>query len=399
MAPTHSFVATVARGLEEPLTAELVHLGLSEVQAGKGHVRFRGPLADGYRACLWSRVASRVLLQLARVPADDGDALYAGARGIRWTDHLVAGATLAVVCVGGNDAIRHTHYGALKVKDAICDVCREAIGERPDIDRAAPDVQVHVHVAGRFADVAIDLSGRPLHFRDRARDGGPAPLKETLAAGILQMARWHEVAAGGGLLVDPMAGSGTLVIEAADVVRRRAPGLRRHAWGFSGWKGHEASTWRELVEEARDRLRPAGGLRVFASDRSSDQVKRLQANLERAGMRGEVKVRHCDLSEVHPPSGGRDKVPRGLLVTNPPYGVRLGEEAEVHATWRSLGDVLRRRFLGWEGWLLAGDPKLAKKLGLRPKRRHVLYNGPLEARLLEVPVRLDPVARDRDSVL
>jgi 23S rRNA (guanine2445-N2)-methyltransferase / 23S rRNA (guanine2069-N7)-methyltransferase len=305
---------------------------------------------------------------------------------------------MAVVCVGRNPQIRHTHFGALKVKDAVCDVLRRDTGERPDVDRAEPDVQVHVHVHGDKAGVSIDLSGRPLHFRDRDRDGGPAPLKETLAAGILSLARWSEVVEGGGLLVDPMAGSGTLVIEAADIARRRAPGLRRRAWGFSGWRGHDASVWQQLVEEARDLQRPAGGLRVFASDRDADQVKRLEGNLRRAGMVGEVKVRTCDLSQVHPPKGGgREEVPRGLLVTNPPYGVRLGEEAEVRATWKELGNVLRRRFLGWEGWLLAGDPTLAKSLGLRPKRRHVVYNGPLEARLLEVPIRTKAVARDVEA--
>ena len=395
----HRFIATVARGLEAPLAAELQSLGLDGVKEGKGHVAFGGDLSAGYRACLWSRVASRVLLQLATVPAADGDALYDGARRIDWEDHLDPGATLAVVCVGGNDAIRHTHYGALKVKDAICDILRERTGDRPSIERAHPDVQVHVHVHGKLADLAIDLSGRPLHFRDRDRDGGPAPLKETLAAGMLQMARWHEVGGSGGLLVDPMAGSGTIVIEAADILRRRAPGLRRFSWGFSGWAGHQSSVWSELVEEARDLVRPAGGLRIFASDRDKRQVRRLEENLARAGMKGEVKVRQCDLTEVHPPGGARVKVPRGLLVTNPPYGVRLGEQSEVEATWRSLGDVLRRRFLGWEGWLLAGEPALAKKLGLRPKRRHVLFNGPLEARLLQVPVRTEPVERDKTSPL
>ena len=393
---THRFTATVARGLEEALAAELRSLSLSDVTVGRGAVEFTGDISAGYRACLWSRVASRVLLRLATVPAADGDALYEGAMALPWADHVGRGATIAVVCVGANPAIRHTHYGALQVKDAICDVLRRDTGERPDVDRAEPDVQVHVHVHGEEAGLAVDLTGRPLHFRDRGRDGGPAPLKETLAAGILQLAGWSEVVAEGGLLVDPMAGSGTLVIEAADIARGRAPGLRRQLWGFTGWRGHDAAAWGHLVEEARDALRPAGGLRVFASDRDADQVRRLEGNLERAGMVGEIKVRHCDLSQVHPPGKGREAVPHGLLVTNPPYGVRLGEADEVKATWKSLGDILRRRFLGWEGWLLAGDPVLAKSLGLRPKRRHVVFNGPLEARLLQVPIRSAPVARDAE---
>jgi len=388
------FTATVAWGLEGALGQELRAMGLEGVKEGTGAVTFHGDLAAGYRACLWSRVASRVLLELKEVAAVDGDTLYDGALTIDWSEHLGAHDTLSVVFAGGNESIRHPHYGAVRVKDAVVDQIRERTGERPSVDRAQPDVQIHAHVHGQRATLAIDLSGRPLHFRERERDGGPAPLRETLAAGILQLASWPTVAEAGGLFVDPMCGSGTLAIEAADVVMDRAPGLRRVSWGFSRWRGHDAAMWRELKEEARERLRPAKGLRVFASDRDAEQVARTEANLERAGMTGEVRVRKMPMESAQPPKGGAPGVPHGLLVTNPPYGVRLGEEAEVAATWKALGDVLRRRFLGWEGWILAGDPKLAKKLGLRPKRRIPLKQGKLDARLLEVPIREEPVARD-----
>ncbi len=390
------FTATVAWGLEGALGQELRALGLHQVEERTGSVTFTGGLREGYRACLWSRVASRILLELGEVAAIDGDALYEGALGIDWSDHISPLETLSVVFAGGNEAIRHPHYGALRVKDAICDQLRERTGERPDIDRAEPDVQVHVHVHGQKATLAIDLSGRPLHFRDRDRDGGPAPVRETLAAGILQLARWPEVCAEGGLLVDPMCGSGTIAIEAADIVVDRAPGLRRAAWGFTRWRGHDAALWRELKEEARDRLKPAKGLRIFASDIDKEQVRRTEENLERAGMKGEVRVQRMAMQDVQAPKGGAPGLPHGLLVTNPPYGVRLGDEEDVAAVWSDLGDLLRRRFLGWEGWLLAGDPQLAKKLGLKTRRKHPLRQGKLEARLLEVPIREQAVARDRE---
>lgn len=388
------FTATVALGLEDALLDELTELGARGLAVAPGAVSFEGTVADAYRVAMWSRVAGRVLLDLAEVSAASGDALYEGAMGVPWADHLGPDHRLAVSFRGGNDAIRHRHYGAVRVKDAVCDTLRVVAGARPDVDREDPDVTVHAHVRGDRATLGIDLTGPPLHLRGRDRDGGPAPLRETLAAGILRMAGWHRLAPEGALLVDPLAGSGTLAIEAADIVRDRAPGLRRPAWGFVRWSGHDPSAWRQVQEEARDRLRPAGGTRVFASDRDPEQVRRLEGNLARADMVGDVRVQRLELAHVQAPRSGRAELPHGLLVTNPPYGLRLGETDEVNDTWRLLGDVLRRRFLGWEGWLLAGDPALAKRLGLRPSRKLPLYQGPLASRLLQVPIASAPVARD-----
>lgn len=392
---TLDFIATVSRGLEGLLAQELTEIGLDVVREERAAVRFRGPLASGYRACLWSRLASRVLLELAEVPAGSGDALFEGASAIAWQDHLGPRDTLAVRFVGKNRAIRHPHYGALRVKDAICDVLREREGARPSIDRDAPDVGVHVHLRGGRAGISIDLSGFPLHLRGRDRDGGPAPLRETLAAGMLRMAGWHRLAPQGALLVDPLCGSGTIAVEAADVLRDRAPGLRRTWWGFSGWRGHDPEVWADLVRQARARLRPAGGLRIFASDHDPEQIRRAEDNLARAEMVGEVRFRCAPLAEARPPGPGREELPHGLVVSNPPYGVRLGDEAEVEALWRELGSVLRRYFLGWEGWLLAGAPEPARCLGLRPRARHVIFNGPLEGRVLDVPIATEPVHRDQ----
>lgn len=390
----HAFVATVARGLEPSLAEELAELGVSGITQERAAVRFRGPLAAGYRACLGSRIASRILLEIAEVPSPDGDVLYEAAREIPWQDHLGPRETLAIRFVGKNRRIRHPHYGALRVKDAICDALRDREGARPSIDRDDPDVQVQVHLRGGRAGLSIDLSGAPLHLRGRDRDGGPAPLRETLAAGILRMAGWNRLGPEGALLLDPMCGSGTLVAEAVEILDGLAPALRRDHWGFSCWRGHDEPIWRDVLIEARDRVRPAGPIQVFASDIDPEQVARSQDNLHRAGLGDRVEVRRAALADVEPPGPGRAEIPHGLLVTNPPYGVRLGEEREVEELWRSLGNVLRRRFLGWEGWLLAGDPELAKRLGLRPRGRHVLFNGPLEGRVLDVPISPRPVQRD-----
>ncbi|MCB9761522.1 MAG: hypothetical protein H6739_16885 [Alphaproteobacteria bacterium] len=380
-----SFTATCAPGLEEALAAELHGLGLAQVRPGRRAVTFAGPLADGYRACLWSRVASRVLLPLAQVYAADARSLYAEVRRGPWLDHLGPDSTLAVHFVGTSPAIRSSHFGALKVKDAIVDVLRERTGRRPSVDLDNPDVRVHVFLHRTRATVSIDLSGDPLHLRGLGRDGGPAPLKETLAAGILRYAGWPRA----GALVDPMCGSGTFLLEAAGMLADRAPGLTRPRWGFTGWRGHDPRLWRSLVQEAEARVRPLPEARLFGADADPEQVRRAVRNLAAAGV-DTARVQRRDLADAGPPTPEP-----GLIVTNPPYGERLGDDAAVQEVWRTLGDVLRRRFLGWTAFVLAGSREGAKALGLRPASRRPLFNGPLEARLLELPISARPVARDR----
>jgi len=358
-------------------------------------VRFAGTLADGYRACLWSRVASRILLPVDTVYAGSVRALYAELRKIRWLEHLGPHRTLAVHFVGTDERIRNSHFGALKVKDAIVDTIRQFAGDRPSIDTEAPDVRIHAWLHRKRVTVSLDLSGDPLHLRGLNRDGGPAPLKETLAAGILRYAGWHRHGPAGAPLVDPLCGSGTFLLEAADVLADRAPGLARPRWGFQGWKGHEPEAWEGLLAEARERVRPLPRGRLFGFDDDPDQVERARANLATIGAADAVPIERRALRDQEPPVPGREALPHGLVVTNPPYGERLGDEEAVRALWSELGDVLRRRFLGWTAWLLAGNPQLPKALGLRPKRRIELYNGPIEARLLHVPISDRPVARDR----
>ena len=383
---THRYVATVSRGLEGVLADELGALGLRAVRPEVGIVRFEGTLLDGYRACLGSRIASRIVLGIGSVPARDGDALYVGARGLPWADHVRPDRTIAVRFLGTSPTIRHPHFGALKVKDAICDALRARTGARPSIDRDDPDVGIHAHLRDDRVDLAVDLSGPPLHLRGRDRDGGPAPLRETLAAAMLRLAGWHVHGPAGAPLLDPMCGSGTILLEAADILLDRAPGLGRTRWGFEGWAGHDPIVWRRVLTEARDRVRAPTGVRIFGADRDPSQVRRAAENVGRAGLEDAIAIRRAQLEDARPPRAAREVLPRGLVVTNPPYGVRLGETAEAEGTWRTLGDVLRQRFLGWDAWLLAGDPQLAKSLGLRPRARIPVFNGPLEGRVLHVPI-------------
>ncbi len=379
------FAATCGTGLEPALAAELTALGLSGVEAGHRVVRFQGELEDGYRACLWSRVATRVLLFLRKCFAGSADAFYAELRKIPWYEHLGKDSTLAVTFVGTNEAIIHTGFGAQKTKDAVVDSLRDDRGNRPGVDLQAPDVRIHVALQGTRALVSIDLSGDPLHLRGFDRDGGDAPLKETLAAGIL----WHSgYAEAEGPLVDPMCGSGTFLVEAAGMRAGAAPGRHRPRWGFSRWRGHDEGMWQRLLEEAADRERPLPPDVIFGGDHNQAQRRRAEYNLRRAGFGDQVTVVKRELRDWRPPVESP-----GFVVSNPPYGERMGSPKEVTATWRELGDVLRRHFLGWDAWLLAGQAPLAKKLGLRPRKRIAVFNGPLEGRLLHVPIADKPPAR------
>jgi 23S rRNA (guanine2445-N2)-methyltransferase / 23S rRNA (guanine2069-N7)-methyltransferase len=396
MSDTLAFFATTAKGMEELLVAELRDLGATHVEPRRAGVAFAGRLEIAYRACLWSRVANRVLLPLASFPAPTPQALYDGVRSIRWSDHVVAQRTLAVDFSTSHSAITHSHYGALKTKDAIVDQLRDQTGARPSVDTARPDVRVNVYLHEDRAVVSIDLSGESLHRRGYREQAAAAPLKENLAAAVLLLAEWPRLACAKVPLLDPMCGSGTLPIEAALMAARIAPGRSRPHFGFSGWRGHQPRLWERLRQEAeaqeiRDpkRLPPIHGY-----DADATAVRRALANVEHAGLRGKVHIEKRALAECEPlPSRAAGDV-RGLLVTNPPYGERMGDRETLAALYASLGDTLRRKFIGWTGYILTGNPDLGKRIGLRPARRTVLYNGAIECRLLAFPISPHPVRHE-----
>ncbi len=346
-------------------------------------MHFQGPLEAAYRACLWSRLANRVLLPITDLEAPSADALYEGVKGIRWERHLDSRGTLAVDCSASRAAITHSQYAALRVKDAIVDRFREQFGERPSVETQTPDVRVNLHLRGDRARLSIDLSGTALHRRGYRRSGAAAPLKENLAAGILQLAGWSELAASGGSLFDPLCGSGTLLIEGALMAADIAPGLYREHFGFFGWKRHEPKTWEALLEEAEQR-RQRGTVSLppmIGFDRSGEALASAASNVEAAGLGEWIRLERHSLSESKLPSG----VPAGLLVTNPPYGERLGDEETLVPLYTLLGELLRQHLAEWRGAVFTGNPRLARHVGLKPKRTETLYNGPIECRLLTYP--------------
>jgi 23S rRNA (guanine2445-N2)-methyltransferase / 23S rRNA (guanine2069-N7)-methyltransferase len=397
--PMLSLFATAPKGVEPLLAEELRALGATGVKETRAGVAFEGPLALAYRACLWSRVASRILLPIASFPAADPEALYAGARAIDWVAHLAPEGTLAVDFATVASRITHTRYGALKVKDAVVDQFRDRFGVRPSVDVQRPDLRINVYLRRDQATVSIDLSGESLHRRGYRVEGVAAPMKENLAAAILLRAGWSAIAGAGGAFVDPMCGSGTLPIEAALMAADSAPGLQRGYFGFLGWLRHDAPLWEALLVEARVR-REAGLARlppIAGYDADPAAVRAAIANVAQAGLRGHVHVERRELVAAEPPGAMRppDASPTadatvdaasngapGLVAVNPPYGERLGERARLEPLYAALGERLKARFAGWRAVVFTGNPELGKRMGLRAVRTHTMYNGALECRLL-----------------
>jgi 23S rRNA (guanine2445-N2)-methyltransferase / 23S rRNA (guanine2069-N7)-methyltransferase len=394
VATGHEFFATTAKGLEPLLAEELDEIGASVVRPGRAGVSFSGALEVAYRACLWSRVASRVLLPLASFHADTAEDLYAGVQSVTWADHIDPRGTLAVDAAISQSHLSHTHFVALKTKDAIVDQLRARAGVRPSVDVRDPDVRVNLYLQRNRATVSIDLSGESLHRRNYRERGVAAPLKETLAAAILYLAEWPQLARAGAALVDPMCGSATLPIEAALMAAQIAPGLHRTHFGFARWRGHQPDIWRRLLVEARQReiREPRQLPAVHGYDLDARAVRSALANIERAGLRGRVHVERRALANCAPPPGC---VSGGLIVVNPPYGERLGGHTQLGSLYAEIGDVFRRRFTGWTGYVLAGSPEFAKHIGLRASRRFVLYNGAIECRLLRFPISTTKVRDDQ----
>jgi len=381
--PLLKFLASAPRGLADLLARELESCGALELRERSAGVAFAGTLESAYRACLWSRTANRVFLEIAHFEARDVAAFDAAVRRVDWTAHLKPGATLACDFSGRHPAITHTHFGALKLKDGIVDALRAATGARPDVAVVRPDVRVHAHARGSEITLALDLAGESLHRRGYRGAAGEAPLKENVAAGMLLRAGWDVLAGEGAEFLDPLCGSGTLVIEAALMALDRAPALERDYFGFLGWGGHDPALWERLRSQARERSRAVApdGVRLRGTDRDGQAIVSARANALRAGVGEAVLFEVGELRDAAPRAAQR-----GLLATNPPYGVRLEDREAARAVHRELGAVLRERFRGWSAAVLTGAPDLGRELGLRAHRTHALWNGGIECRLLRIRV-------------
>jgi putative N6-adenine-specific DNA methylase len=368
---TEAFFAPCPRGLEAPLAAEMTALGATYVTATDGGVGFAGPLELACHANLESRLASRFLWRVAHGGYKNEDDLYALAHAVEWERHFNVERTLRVDVAATRSPLASLEFATLKVKDAVCDRFRAVTGIRPSVDKQRPDARVHAFLGEREATLYLDTSGEALFKRGYRRDADVAPLRENLAAGLIALSGWTPDAP----LLDPMCGSGTIAIEAALIAANRAPGLGR-TFGFQKLAWYDGPAWQRIRQRAHDRVRPAPATpAIFASDVDPRVLELCRRNLAAAGVAGFVDVATADVVERAAPA------PAGVLIANPPYGVRLESDVALTALYPQLGDALKQRFPGWTAYLLSGDTRLPKLIGLKPSRRTPLFNGAIECRL------------------
>ncbi|MEO6064295.1 MAG: bifunctional 23S rRNA (guanine(2069)-N(7))-methyltransferase RlmK/23S rRNA (guanine(2445)-N(2))-methyltransferase RlmL [Lysobacterales bacterium] len=372
--------AACPKGIELLLADELRGLGATEAREALAGVHCQGDIAFAYRTLLWSRLASRLLMPLAEFDVPTEQDLYDGVRAIDWREHLGPEKTFAVAVHGTTRALNNSMFAALRVKDAIVDRLRAEGLSRPNVDADTPDLRIDLVLRHERAILSLDLAGAPLHQRGYRRGTGAAPLKENLAAAMLVRAGWPAIAEAGGALVDPMCGSGTLLIEGARIAADVAPGLGRERFGVHGWAQFDAALWSELRAEARARadagLR-ASTARFFGADSEAAVLGAAKANAQAAGVAGFLNLAHRDVDALRAPTG----FDCGLVISNPPYGERLAH-AQLEDTYARLGARLREGFAQWPVALLVADENLGRATGLKLKRRYKLFNGALPVELL-----------------
>lgn len=370
----NSLFASTARGLEELLKTELEALGASQCKVAQGGVYFQADDRVMYQSLLWSRLASRILLPLNDFDVYSDLDLYLGVQAIDWSEIFSVDYTFVVHFTGTNEEIRNSQYGALKVKDAIVDSFVRKLDQRPDVARQEADIRINVYLNKERASVALDLSGDSLHIRGYRDLAGQAPLKETLAAAIISRSGWQKNTP----MVDPMCGSGTLLIEAAMIAADRAPGLYRQHWGFNAWLKHNPELWREVVTEAQVRFRQ--GLkdttsRFYGFDIDKRVLDMARANARRAGLQDLITFNHGDAAALENPVKTDIK---GTIISNPPYGERLESEPALIALHSQFGRVVKARFPGWRLSIFSASPELLSCLQLRSEREFKAKNGPLD---------------------
>ncbi len=370
---TKKYFATVARGLEEIAAKELKNLGATNVTHSFTGVSFEGDQALLYRVNLWARTIFRVLMPIREIKCYNQQQLYKNVTKIDWQEYFTPEQTIAVKCTGGNENLNHTHFTALGIKNAIVDQQRQKTGKRSNIDTQNPDLLINAHINGNNCILSLDSTGESLHRRGYHQAMGLAPLKESLAAALLEMTDYN----GDIAFLDPMCGSGTLPIEATLKALNIAPGLLRKEFAFQRWQNFNPSVWDQLVNSAKNQQLSQLKAPIMGSDHSMEMIKQAKSNAKSCQLEHHLHLTQKDLSEIEPPTE------KGIIICNPPYGYRLSETEELYPLYKQLGDIFKQRFKGWTAYILTGNKELAKRVGLRTSQRIPLYNGSLPCTLLK----------------
>lgn len=371
------FFASTAKGLVDELYKELESLGLKSLKRVPSGVEFESTWEGCYRVNLQSRLASRILKPVAEFIAYEPEELYGHIQKHDFTRFIKPTQTIAVDAIVSEGKMRDQRYVALKTKDAIVDQFRDKFEVRPDVDRLDPDLRVWVRAYKNKFHVAIDTSGAPLHERGYRKEAGEAPMKENLAAGLLALAEWD----GTSPIVDPMCGSGTLLIEAALRACRIAPGSFRKGFAFQRFQNYDKELWERVIDEAMDEEIEDPGVKFYGFDTDRKVLAKAKENAKRAGVDHLIEFHRGDIATLESP------VPEGMIITNPPYAVRLGDEDNVRDVYRDFSHTLKTQFKGWNAWVLSGNADLIKDLRLKSTRKHFVFNGPIECRLLKYEIR------------
>lgn len=378
------FFATCPKGIESLLTAELLTLGASEIKETRAGVTFQAELKTAYRMCLWSRLANKILLVLNTHTVTDWDSIYQAAYAFPWHEHMTSNNTFALTVDLINAPVTNSQYAMQRFKDGLVDAWRDKTGTRPNVSLYQPDLHFQILIKHNTLTIHLNLSGDSLHRRGYRLEGGSAPLKENLAAALLLRADWPSIAKQGGSLFDPLCGSGTLLTEAALIAGDIAPGLLRSTFGFFKWQEFMPTTWKKLIAEAE--LRRAEGIthipKIIGYDASRQSIRLAQTIIERAQLNPFIHLECKELATCRALS-----VKPGLVITNPPYGERLGEKESLTFTYQHLGTLFKEHFSDWRCSVFTGNPDLAKALKLGPESIYRFFNGPIPCQLLNFIIR------------
>jgi putative N6-adenine-specific DNA methylase len=369
---SEQFFSPCPRGLEAPLCNELTEMGASGIKATEGGVHFAGDWTLCYRVNLHSRTASRVLWRVATTSYRNEQDIYDTAYKLPWGEWFNVSHTIRVNMAAIKCPLKSLDFATLKIKDAICDKFRQLCNERPSVNTHEPDMRIHAFLEESRFTLYLDTSGDALFKRGVRQYTNIAPLRENLAAGILHLTGWKP----GTPLLDPMCGSGTFLIEAAQMTLNIAPGISRH-FAFEKMKNFSAKKWNEIRYQAISEQKPVTPLPIFGSDLYGDELKTARINLENAGLLDAVTLKQANVLEISAPAEN------GVLVANLPYGERMGDLAELELLYPQLGDALKQKFGGWNAYLFTSDLRMPKFIRLSVSKRTPLFNGAIECRLFE----------------